>query len=67
MGMNLAMRPPWSGVCGWQFTGQGNRPTDGDTQVIRRATTQPVRSIKGQRPTDRCFQPIGFRIGAATC
>jgi hypothetical protein len=24
--------------------------TDGDTQVIRRTTTQPVRSIKGQRP-----------------
>jgi hypothetical protein len=23
---------------------------DGDTQVIRRTTTQPVRSIKGQRP-----------------
>ena len=24
--------------------------TDGDTQVIRRTTTRPVRSIKGQRP-----------------
>jgi hypothetical protein len=24
--------------------------TDGDTRVIRRTTTQPVRSIKGQRP-----------------
>lgn len=24
--------------------------TDGDTKVIRRTTTQPVRSIKGQRP-----------------
>ena len=23
---------------------------DGDTRVIRRTTTQPVRSIKGQRP-----------------
>ena len=23
---------------------------NGDTRVIRRATTQPVRSIKGQRP-----------------
>ena len=28
----------------------GCLPTDGDTQVIRRTTTQPVRSIKGQRP-----------------
>jgi hypothetical protein len=26
---------------------------DGDTRVIRRTTTQPVRSIKGQRPADR--------------
>jgi hypothetical protein len=24
--------------------------SDGDTRVIRRTTTQPVRSIKGQRP-----------------
>ena len=24
--------------------------TDGDTRVVRRTTTQPVRSIKGQRP-----------------
>ena len=24
--------------------------SDGDVQVIRRTTTQPVRSIKGQRP-----------------
>ena len=24
--------------------------TDGDTRIIRRTTTQPVRSIKGQRP-----------------
>jgi hypothetical protein len=24
--------------------------TDGDSRVIRRTTTQPVRSIKGQRP-----------------
>jgi hypothetical protein len=28
-------------------------PTTGDTQVIRRTTTQPVRSIKGQRAADR--------------
>jgi hypothetical protein len=28
----------------------GCLPTDGYTQVIRRTTTQPVRSIKGQRP-----------------
>ena len=25
-------------------------PGDGDVRVIRRTTTQPVRSIKGQRP-----------------
>jgi len=25
-------------------------PGDGDIRVIRRTTTQPVRSIKGQRP-----------------
>jgi hypothetical protein len=24
--------------------------TDGDVKVVRRTTTQPVRSIKGQRP-----------------
>jgi hypothetical protein len=30
--------------------------TDGDTRVIRRTTTQPVRSIKGQRP--RTATPI---------
>jgi len=41
-------------VCGWQFTGQGDHPTDGDTQVIRRTTTRPVHSIKGQRPADCC-------------
>ena len=29
---------------------------DGDTRVIRRTTTQPVRSIKGQRP--RTATPI---------
>ena len=29
---------------------------DGDTRVIRRTTTQPVRSIKGQRP--RTAAPI---------
>jgi len=34
----------------------GCLPTDGDTQVIRRTTTQPVRSIKGQRP--RTAAPI---------
>ena len=34
----------------------GCLPTDGDTQVIRRTTTQPVRSIKGQRP--RTATPI---------
>jgi hypothetical protein len=32
----------------------GCLPTDGGTQVIRRTTTQPVRSIKGQRAADRC-------------
>jgi hypothetical protein len=46
----LAMRPSWLGVCGWHFTGQGDHPADGDTQVIRRITTRAVRSIKGQRP-----------------
>ena len=34
---------------------------DGDTQVIRRTTTQPVRSIKGQRP--RTAAPLS----QATC
>jgi hypothetical protein len=34
----------------------GCLPTDGDNQVIRRITTQPVRSIKGQRP--RTAAPI---------
>jgi hypothetical protein len=24
--------------------------TDGDTRVVRRTTSQPIRSIKGQRP-----------------
>ena len=33
--------------------GKVTTPTDGDTQVIRRTTTQPVRSIKGQRPAER--------------
>jgi hypothetical protein len=33
-----------------KFTGQGDHPADGDTQVIRLTTTQPVGSIKGQRP-----------------
>jgi hypothetical protein len=32
----------------------GCLPTDGYTQVIRRTTIQPVRSIKGQRAADRC-------------
>jgi hypothetical protein len=36
-------------VCGWQFTGLGDHPAGGGTQVIRRTTTQPVRSIEGQR------------------
>jgi hypothetical protein len=27
---------------------------DGDVRVIRRTTTTPVRSIKGQRPAGRC-------------
>jgi hypothetical protein len=30
--------------------------TDGDTHVVRRTTTRPVRSIKGQRP--RTATPI---------
>jgi hypothetical protein len=37
----------------------GRLPTDGDTPVIRRTTTRPVRNIKGQRPAYRYSTFLG--------